>query len=154
MERGVPPHISFKARNAGNISTTNMGGERRRKPSQVQSIQLTQDGKILKDKMTNKEVRLKYTMPDSEQQATNSKSKKNNQGESSDEDELLDINFPPNIYLSSDLVMTAKNLEAAEEYLQKADVFHHLWQPEEEVSHIRKAIAIYNEAKELKAKKL
>ena len=35
--------------------------------------------------------------------------------------------WPKSMYVSSRLIMTEKNIEATEEYLNKAKVFHHLW---------------------------
>lgn len=31
------------------------------------------------------------------------------------------------MYVSSRLILSEKNIEATEEYLEKAKVFHHLW---------------------------
>ena len=52
------------------------------------------------------------------------------------------------MYISSRLVLSQKNIEATEEYLQKAKVFHHLWQPDEEIKDIQKAILMHQNAKE------
>ena len=48
----------------------------------------------------------------------------------------------------SDLKFTRKNLEAMDEYLKKAEVFHHLWIQEDELSDIRKAILLYRDVKQ------
>ena len=47
------------------------------------------------------------------------------------------------MYLSSELVLTEKNIAALEEYVQKSKVFHHLWKPVEETEDIKKAILMY-----------
>ena len=44
--------------------------------------------------------------------------------------------------------MTKNNIKATEEYLDKTKYFHHLWQPEEEISDVRKAIKIHKNAVE------
>ena len=54
------------------------------------------------------------------------------------------------MYVSSRLILTEKNIEATEEYLNKAQVFHHLWQPDEEISDIQKAILMHQSAKQQK----
>ena len=50
------------------------------------------------------------------------------------------------MYINSNLIMTKKNIEASKEYLEKAKAFHHLWQPEEELVHINKAIKMHEHA--------
>ena len=45
--------------------------------------------------------------------------------------------IPSSMYVSSNIVLNEENIKATEEYLQKAKVFHHLWQPEEELKDIR-----------------
>ena len=57
------------------------------------------------------------------------------------------------MYLNSDLALTATNIEAAEEYLGKAQMFHHLWQPDHEIEHIQKAILIHRDITAKKKKK-
>ena len=90
--------------------------------------------------------KLKYTMPEKEVV----EAYKNGRGSKSEkvEEEKGAYDFPPDMYLTSKLVLSEKNIEAAEEYLKKAEHFHHLWQPNDEVSYIRKAILIHNDAKE------
>lgn len=51
--------------------------------------------------------------------------------------------MPKNMYVSSRMVMTEKTLEATEEYLNKAKMFHHLWQPDEDTEDFRKAVLMH-----------
>ena len=50
--------------------------------------------------------------------------------------EEIAFKVPANMYVNSSLALTATNIEAAEEYLEKAQMFHHLWQPNHEIEHI------------------
>ena len=50
------------------------------------------------------------------------------------------------MYISSRLIMSEKNINATQEFLEKAKVFHHLWQPDEEIKDIKRAIKIHKTA--------
>jgi hypothetical protein len=95
-------------------------------------------------------VRLKYTtLPDQEEADKKAEESK----KVVEEPEFEAYRFPPDMYTSSRLILTEKNIEAAEEYLQKAQMFHHLWQPDDEIADIKKAILIHNDVKERRRKK-
>ena len=51
------------------------------------------------------------------------------------------------MYFSSRLVMSEKNIEAAEEYLKKSEAFHRLWIPDEEIKDVRKILLMHKDAK-------
>ena len=65
-----------------------------------------------------------------------------------EEDEEVSFPWPDDMNFRSDLKFTKKNLEAMEAYLKKAEMFHHLWIREEELSDIRKAIMLFRDVKQ------
>ena len=60
--------------------------------------------------------------------------------------------MPKDVYLSSKLVFSEKNMQALEEYLNKIEYCHHLWQPEEEIGDIRKVVMMHKNAKDQQKK--
>ena len=84
-----------------------------------------------------------YAEPDSSEQVT-----VNNGSEDEDDDEEVSFAHPSDMGFSSDLKFTRKNIEAMEEYLKKAEVFHHLWVREDETADMRKAILLYRDVKQ------
>ena len=63
------------------------------------------------------------------------------------DDEEVPFKWPKDLNFRSDLKFTPKNLEAMEDYLKRAQVFHHLWIQEDHLADIRKAILLYRDVK-------
>ena len=66
----------------------------------------------------------------------------------SSSDEEVSFAWPLDMEFNSEIKFTEKNILAMEEYLQKAEVFHHLYQPLDQVNYMRKAIMLYRDVKQ------
>ena len=113
----------------------------RNSQQKVESVKITKDGKFIRDVAINKQIKLKlkYTVPEEEGSVNegagaksyytlNPDSSENKQPVKQEEEpEFGAYRWPANMYVSSRLILSEKNIEATEEYLEKAKVFHHLW---------------------------
>ena len=101
-------------------------------------------------------AKFKYTVPDDSDNDSAEKAKEKERTEKQakeDEQEVGAYKWPRDMYVSSRLILSEKNLEATDEYLRKASNFHHLWQPDEEIGDIKKAILMHKDAKARQEKK-
>ena len=102
----------------------------------VQSISIQTDGKVVVEK-SPPPIKLKYdetTVEDGEynhplalDNFASAERKIDTQKSSSDEE--VSFAWPLDMEFNSEIKFTEKNILAMEEYLQKAEVFHHLYQP-------------------------
>ena len=64
-----------------------------------------------------------------------------------DNEEEMVFPCPADMAFSSDRKYSRKNMEALEEYVNKSQMFHHLWQPPDELIDVHKAILLYKDVK-------
>ena len=59
----------------------------------------------------------------------------------------MDLPWPADMELSSEMPYSRKNLAALEEFVEQSEVFHHLWLPPDELADVHKAILLYKDVK-------